>query len=274
MVARGALAASLACALVFGAGAPGEEKCVFLLATPGSGSTSMARLLNAVPSCELSGENSGALHYLARFRENVDVADAQRRSADAGHDAEAWRGVYNSTDVRRAEVSLVRALLNPTGRRCWGFKEIRFGRGEKVATFARDVAYLRSLCARPRVIIHTQRAFASEHDSSVIRARMSTRDEGSREQWACFETFFGNASAAAALNLREARAAEVSRGCAPPSAGVAGRGNQRPIAFRHTLEDYLEDNEQHDALFHYIGVKKPARQEPIRIRTSWKAAPA
>ena len=175
MVARGALAACLACALVFGAGAPGEEKCVFLLATPGSGSTSMARLLNAVPSCELSGENSGALHYLARFRENVDVADAQRRSADAGHDAEAWRGVYNSTDVRRAEISLVRALLNPTGRRCWGFKEIRFGRGEKVATFARDVAYLRSLCARPRVIIHTRRAFASEHDSSVIRARMSTR---------------------------------------------------------------------------------------------------
>ena len=57
MRARGALAACLACALVFGAGAPaGEEKCVFLLATPGSGSTSMARLLNAVPSCELSGE--------------------------------------------------------------------------------------------------------------------------------------------------------------------------------------------------------------------------
>ena len=269
MRARGALAECLACALVFGAGAPGEEKCVFLLATPGSGSTSMARLLNAVPSCELSGENSGALHYLARFRENVDVADAQRRSADAGHDAEAWRGVYNSTDVRRAEVSLVRALLNPTGRRCWGFKEIRFGRGEKVATFARDVAYLRSLCARPRVIIHTRRSFASEHESSVIRARAGTRDEGSREQWACFETFLGNASAAAALNLREARAAEVSRGCAPLRA--AGR---RPIAFRHTLEDYLEDNEQHDALFHYIGVKKPARQEPIRIRTSWKAAPA
>ena len=264
MRARGALAACLACALVFGAGAPaGEEKCVFLLATPGSGSTSMARLLNAVPSCELSGENSGALHYLARFRENVNVADAQRRSAHAGHDAEAWRGVYNSTDVRCAEVSLVRALLNPAGRRCWGFKEIRFGRGEKVATFARDGADRRSRCARPRVIIHTRRCRV-QHESSVPRA--GTRDEGSREQWA-WRDLPRERSAAAALHLREAGRRGEPRMRGP-------RAGRRPIAFRHTLEDYLEDNEQHDALFHYIGVKKPARQEPIRIRTSWKAAPA
>ena len=151
-------------------------------------------------------------------------------------------------------MALARALLYPDGRRCWGFKEVRFGRGrERLQTFSRDIAFLSKLCARPRIVLHSRRDLASELLS--LRKIVGRADfvrfeqEDTRQQWACFDAYAGlPANGSTAMDRRAAQA------CAPPADG--------PAVFRHTLEDYLEQNANHAALWRYLGFEPP----PLRDR--------
>ena len=237
---------------------PNDNKtCVFLVTTPGSGSSTMVEYLNQFSSCEISGENWDALHDLAKFDSDLDRTDRQNRRES--HDAAAWRKVYSRPAVDRAEAAMIQALFNPNDAPCWGFKEIRFARGlDHCSTFQRDMAYLRSLCARPRIIIHTRRDIAREMQSKIV-----SQDDGRKArttiQWACFETILGNASAASARGLSKNAVQQIQEGCSPSSDVRASQ------IFRHTLEDYLEDNANHNALWKYLGMDRPMADAGARI---------
>ena len=224
--------------------------CIFLVASPGSGSTTLTELLRKHTGCDISGEKRGALSHLAAFHDATELTEAQWRGNP--HVAAAWRrpeaGAWHG-GVHAAEVALARALLYPDGRRCWGFKEVRFGRGrERLQTFSRDVAFLSKLCARPRIVLHTRRDLAAELLS--LRKIVGRADfvrfeqEDTRQQWACFDAYAGlPANGSTAMDRRAAQA------CAPPADG--------PAVFRHTLEDYLEQNANHAALWRYLGFEPP-----------------
>lgn len=236
-----------------------EDMCVFLLATPGSGSTTMLELFKDYSPCEMSGENSGAFGSLAEFDAKIDHTDKMHANAKVGHAQDAWYGVYTRDEVRNVEKALARSVLNPRGRKCWGFKEIRHGRPSLLGTvsFSRDVAFLRSLCAQPRVVIHTRRDIADELSSRIVNHTTGVV-RGTRVQWACFETFLGNRSAVAAHGLSPSDASLVMKGCQPIGGNAAV-----PVAISHTLEDYLEDNVNHHALWAYLGLKKPKNSTGI-----------
>lgn len=236
---------------------PNDNKtCVFLVTTPGSGSSTMVEYLNQFSSCEISGENWGALHDLAQFDSDLDSTDGQNRRDN--HSAAAWRKVYSRPAVDRVEAAMIQALFNPNDAPCWGFKEIRFARGlDQCSTFQRDMAYLRSLCARPRIIIHTRRDIAREMQSTIV-TRYHTQDE-TTIQWACFETILGNASAASAHELSKNVVQQILKGCSPSSDVRATQ------IFWHTLEDYLEDNANHNALWKYLGMDRPMADAGARI---------
>lgn len=55
-----------------------EDMCVFLLATPGSGSTTMLELFKDYSPCEMSGENSGAFGSLAEFDARLALTDVSQ----------------------------------------------------------------------------------------------------------------------------------------------------------------------------------------------------
>ena len=116
-------------------------------ATPGSGSSTMVELLSRA-GVEMSGENWGAFIGLARFDERMRRTARQPRP-DA-HGETAWRMAFDAADVKTATHALVRAVLNPRGKAAFGFKEIRYGRSQNVKTFCDDVAFLETLCVRPR----------------------------------------------------------------------------------------------------------------------------
>ena len=98
-----------------------------MLASPGSGSSEMVSLLNSKTDCEITGENTAMFINLARVMESFMGTDLARR--DDQHSKDAWRRVYERGSVKKALQEVVRATLNPNGKKCWGFKEIRYGLG-------------------------------------------------------------------------------------------------------------------------------------------------
>ena len=210
---------------------PADETCVFLLATPGSGSSTMAELL-ARAGVEMSGENWGAFAALARFAEKMRRTAKQPRSN--AHDAAAWRAVFDAADVDAATDALARAVLNPRGAPAFGFKEIRYGRPPNVGTFRDDVAFLETLCARPRVVLHMRRNATREFHSAVVGDRPAVARD-SRQQRECFASYAGAAPGP----------------CGPP----------RAAAFVHYLEDYIDRTPRHAALWDYVGLAEPARDD-------------
>ena len=158
---------------LYGTHAPRGETCVFILSTPGSGSSTMVELFNQHTACEISGENAGEFMDLARFVEDFERADSQYRGDS--HSERAWHKVYDRDAVVRAQEGLVRALLNPRNATCWGFKEVRYGRDARLDTFAHDVAFLSAMCEDARVVLHSRAAIEPELASSVLRGRAEQR---------------------------------------------------------------------------------------------------
>ena len=222
--------------------------CIFLIASPGSGSTTLAELVRKHSGCDISGEKRGALSHLAAFHDSVDLTESQWRGNP--HVAAAWRrpdaGGWHG-GVRDAELNLVRALLHPGGDRCWGFKEIQFGRGPNAQSFVRDVGFLNKLCKKPRVVLHSRRDTAAELRSLrkiVPREKFVSEQEYSRQQWACFNAYAG---------------VTANFSAAPPGEHPCRAPSDAPPAFRHSLEDYLEQNSNHRALWRYLGLPPPSR---------------
>lgn len=255
-----------------------NETCVFILSTPGSGSSTMVELFNQHTSCEISGENEGEFMDLARFVEDFERADSMYRG-DV-HAERAWHKVYDRAAVTRAQDGLVRALLNPRNATCWGFKEIRYGREPHLDTFVHDVAFLSAMCANAKVVLHSRAALEPELESSVLRGRAEARKKSAMQR-ACFDVFARGAWAAAggrmgeivvnASGLSERDLAYVRAKCDAATAVAEARAfrhaERRPLAFRHTLEDYLERTPQYDALWDYVGLPSPSDHPSISIRT-------
>jgi len=106
-------------------------------------------------------------------------------------------------------------------------------------------------------VLHTRRNIADEFSSRIISQGIG-RAHLTRVQWACFETFLGNRSAVAAHGLNGSDASLVMKGCQPIAGGAAV-----PVAISHTLEDYVENNVNHDKLWAYLGLKKPKNSTGI-----------
>jgi hypothetical protein len=202
----------------------------------------MVRLLNEQTDCELSGENNGAFIALARFDDSVQATEGMYRGND--HDAVAWHKVYNISEIKLAEINVARAMLNPHNKKCWGFKEIRYGRSENLATFTRDLNFLRSLCQHPKIVIHTRDTTDFEFQSAVLKDRTEEQEQ-SQLQRDCFDLY-------------------TNRSLTIPPAEYPGCSNpQRVFAFRHYLEDYIEGRDNEARLWNYLGFEAPSANATI-----------
>jgi len=214
-----------------------DDTCVFILSTPGSGSSSMVKmLLNA--GCEISGENWGAFISLGVFRAQIE--HAQRQQPKGEHGKFAWRKVFDYHQVEAAHMELVRRILNPRSASCWGFKEVRYGRGGKMKNLAADIAYLKGLCAHPTIVFHYRADFAVEANSTMLRRHGKNYQADSWGQRQCFDAYLKGPRYSVPRNLT---------GCA------CEKDCDDPPVFLHTLEDYIGNTSRHMALFQHLGLK-------------------
>ena len=175
--------------------------------------------------CVMSGENEGAFIHLGMFDRAVRRTDNRPRGT--AHGETAWRKVYDLGDVRKATAAVVAAMLNPRRKNCFGFKEIRYGRGSKNAqSFENDIAYLRTLCDNPKIVLHMRRSPEPELASHVLR-KLNTSKGTLTEHMAQRELF-----------VRVAR-------------------NDSSGPFLHYLEDYIEGNFRHKGFWRYLGLNEP-----------------
>merc|ERR1712151_696660 len=69
-----------------------DETCVFLFASPGSGSSTMVNLLSHCNNeCTTSGENCAALSYLMEYREAIKKTDNFHKTARNIKLKAAWK---------------------------------------------------------------------------------------------------------------------------------------------------------------------------------------
>mmetsp|Transcript_5180 Transcript_5180/g.15748 ORF Transcript_5180/g.15748 Transcript_5180/m.15748 type:complete len:279 (+) Transcript_5180:125-961(+) len=222
-----------------------SDTCVFLLSTPGSGSSTMVELLAEESRCEMSGENWGEFITLAAFQSQLSRTINQPRERAGPHDYWAWHKVYNDTRAmvtltERFAREMVEAQLNPRRLPCWGFKEIRYGLPPRHLTMGHDIAFLGRQCARPRVIFHMRRYISSELNSTISEKN----DFDYALQRACFRAYVRGTATS------DPNFPHQLRGCVctePPC----------PPAILHELEDYIEHNARHERLWSFLGLPSP-----------------
>ena len=178
------------------------SRCVFIIATPGSGSSTMRAAVENRTGCLMSGENWGALLSLSDMHARIEMTQSMGRQSQ--HDYDAWRMVFKPHAVVAEEHRLVQALLNPDGRPCWGFKEVRYGRDQsRPDTFARDLKYLAGLCQQPRFVLHSRRTIARELESEIIQLGGAGAVLETQAQWRCFDAYCASPQAAANFSSSE-----------------------------------------------------------------------
>ena len=134
--------------------ADGSSQPVFVLGSGRSGTTLVQRILNAAPNVSIFGEHNGFLAPLAE----AYFAQVSKGCLKTGIEADeladtvmtrlrnpavwpAWLNTYRPVDLRADYAGLIKHWFNPSwaGSRVWGFKEIRYGLGERVIEFLVDV---------------------------------------------------------------------------------------------------------------------------------------
>ena len=217
-----------------------KQQCIFILATPGSGYSTMVNLLqNCIPGCQISGENHGAIQSLRGFYQQVVQTNDQPRPSK--HAEEAWKKYFKLLDVQEATKSLATTMLNPNKSQCWGFKEIRYGRDNQRLQLGQDIKFLSSLCPNPKIILHTKRNPVLEFNSTVLLGRPH-QHELSKLQHQSFDSYVE----------KEDKPAKV---------------------FRHYLEDYLERNTSFQQLWDYLECSLPVNQTTVKIVSERKGHP-
>lgn len=181
----------------------------------------------------MSGENWGALKDLSNFNSKLEQTYNQEREEE--HAEAAWRMYFNYDDVQDAAKNVVTTMLNPFNKKCWGFKEIRYGNGP--FGIADDVKYLQSLCDNPKIILHTRDDIEKERYSTVIY-NIPKRVELAIRQHKCFDSFVG-----------EPTTEEILKGCEKTSTPES--------VFRFYLEDYIEGTERYSELWDFLGCSAP-----------------
>lgn len=209
------------------------SRCIFIIATPGSGSSLMRAAIENRTGCVMSGENWGALLQLSEMHSLIMKTETQPRRDP--HSIDAWKKYFRLADVNAAEHHLVATMLNPDDRSCWGYKDIQVGRNpSRHATFVRDLQYLAEQCKEPRFLFHTRRSLARELESHIIR-RGPANARATKEQWACFHNYCSVSS-----NVNQSSICRL-----PP-------GTLAVPTFRHTLEDMLENNSRHQLMWDFL----------------------
>ena len=209
------------------------SRCIFIIATPGSGSSFMRAAIENRTGCVMSGENWGAFLQLSEMHRSIMKTDTQPRRDP--HSIDAWKKYFRLADVIAAEHHLVATILNPDDRSCWGYKDIQIGRSRH-ATFVRDLQYLAEQCKEPRFLFHTRRSLARELQSQII-SRSQANALDTKEQWACFHNY---------CNVSHSSNANQSSICRLPP------GTHAVPTFRHTLEDMLENNSRHQLMWGFL----------------------
>ena len=232
-----------------------NDTCIFLMTSPGSGSSTMVSLINkAAPECEISGENHGAIADLANFAYKLEETELQMRRT-RGHSAAAWHKVFDYPAALRDQHRLATTILNPNHRRCWGYKEIRHGTGLHENFFDKDIRFLQTLCARPRFVIHTRSLKAELHSSIVAN---NGHADKTRRQHACFGAYLDSV-----LMYRAGRNPRPSNTRVPKGCYYSPElGREKPMVFNHTLEDYTEHTVRHEQLWDFLGFLPPPKDTP------------
>lgn len=237
-----------------------NDYCVFVLATPGSGSSTMLNLIEECrignSTCRISGENWGSIQELGRFHESLIRTDKQWRGND--HEREAWKKQWsNVSNVIQVEHQLIKSMLNPpddpdhdasssSSSSCWGFKEIRYGRYDSSRkTLNRDVEFLQGLCEHPKIIFHTRRNVSQTFASQVLRQRPQEQ-QASILQHRCFDTF-----------TKTNTTSEKMPECVSMNNKVKAASSDMSV-FRFYLDDYLEGNSNYEKLWKdFLGCRSP-----------------
>jgi len=239
-----------------------DSKCIFILSTPGSGSSTMVNIASQCnKECEISGENWGALQALSAFDKKLLRTENQPRTRYKQE--VAWKKIFDYNTVKDAEMGLLYTMLNPNDRQCWGFKEIRHGRPPNTATFAEEIEYLATLCDNPKIIFHSRENAMKEKGSSVINFS-NPKIQASAYQHSCFNSYTqtivkddsdGNNTLVESID-----------GCVRTDTG-----NEKTKGFRFFLEDYLNENDRYRELWEYLECNEdPPKAGSVNVRAKKK----
>ena len=117
-----------------------DDKIVLICATGRSGSTTMQRIINTIPSANICGENFGAINSLLEFyrrikKTSVDYVPGHFNPACydeivSKNIKPAWYNSYNFAQiVQLIKITIVNMFKNKETTNLWGFKEIRYDSG-------------------------------------------------------------------------------------------------------------------------------------------------
>lgn len=108
---------------------------LFVLSSGRCGSTLFGRLLAATGQCSVWGEHGGILMPIAASYFSA-VDSGRVRSNIFGSDVVAWENWFNEEQFSDGYRRLVRHLFcGDEAKRYWGFKEVRYGNGDRVIEF-------------------------------------------------------------------------------------------------------------------------------------------
>lgn len=128
----------------------GASQPVFVLGSGRSGTTLVQRILNAAPDVSIFGEHNGFLTPLAQayfaqkskgcLRTSTgddELADRVMQRLRNPASWPAWLNPYRAADLRTDYAHLIENWFNPpwAHSHTWGFKEIRYGRDDRVIEF-------------------------------------------------------------------------------------------------------------------------------------------
>ena len=117
-----------------------DDKIILICATGRSGSTTMQRIVNTLPSSNICGENFGAINSLLEFyrriknstMENIPghLHPASYEEIIAQNVKPSWYNSYNySQIVHLIKMTIVNMFKKNSTTNIWGFKEIRYDAG-------------------------------------------------------------------------------------------------------------------------------------------------
>ena len=246
-----------------------DDMCIFILATPGSGSSTMVDLVgtcrpNPPPdpplfhqqktplpvssynsSCFISGENGGIFRELLHVDSTLKNTERTYRVSKTVHHKAAWKMYFHLPHALHQLTQVASTILNPYNSSCWGFKEIRHGRYLH-DNFAQEIGFLANLCPNPKIILHTRRDYKKEFQSTVLGNYGVRGQQPSLQQRLCFDSYMGMP-----LNQTIVNAVSTRQQITYPKCQRKQKQLSRtpPFVFRHYLEDYLERNDRFQELW-------------------------
>jgi hypothetical protein len=151
------------------------DKIILICATGRSGSTTLQRLINTLPNCNICGENNGAINSLLEFYLRLKYTTqiqvpghfnpAKYEDIVSKNVKPSWYNSYNLNKMIDMIKSLIVNMFKKTNEtNIWGFKEIRYDCG--------NIKYLhafRELFPQTKVIIQVRENVLAQSQSNFMR---------------------------------------------------------------------------------------------------------